>query len=107
MDRKYLRPLLAALILILAVCLGLELVQLRQDTLPQDTLPQDTADDLAQDLPLDATAGGTTGPEACPETKPIETESTPGTDLTPPDAPTEATEETPSYSLPPNMLPIG
>lgn len=118
MDRKYLRPLLVALILILAVCLGLELAQARQKPLPQD------ADDLAQDLPLAVTTGGSPAPESSPETKPIETEITPVTDLTPPDEPTETAEatettavteateatqkeETPDYTLPPNMLPIG
>lgn len=122
MDRKYLKPLLVALILILAVCLGLELSQARLEK------PQDPAKDLAQD-PAATEAFRPT--ETQQQTVPTETEQ--AESVTPPDTPTEAmettevteatepteaaevteaTEETTSKesqgsALPPNMLPIG
>ena len=127
MDRKNLKLLITAAILILAVCLGIDLVLSRQEAAPQDSVG-----DLAQDstgtpvqalpatvpeedrLPLDTAGSQETKPEYptvsydTPPVAPDETvPSTSAPEKPAETAPDETTEAPAEGTLPPNMLPIG
>ena len=119
MNRKYLAPLLTAIILVLAVFLGIELVRtgpaedvqqpIASQTQAEGTTPPESTVDV---LPAE-TAADTEATEALPpettapaaETQPAPQETTPAKDKE--DASNEESTEETEVSLPPNMLPIG
>ena len=120
MNRKYLAPLLTAVILILAVFLGIEIVKAGRAEAPQTPAASQTQQETQTALPTqsagsavpeepsdDPTPETTAAPTA--ETQPAPQETTAPTEETKPaskETTPEEEEETES-SLPPNMLPIG